>query len=809
MSAVAVEAAAVPEALRAGARRPALRAVPMEAGPVVALELGNPLQLTETMRARLLAAVRALVSDPALKGAGDPARLAAVVLLAKARVAADYSTEITAAELGRWVGLKKSRIAHKVLPELRERGVVGSNETTSAAGRMTGLECWVIPMYRAQQSGDRRHVLALSRVELAVLLALIEVLFAPGWTHRDGRVTPAGLLADRTGRGAATDRLGLLLMVLSTNSRGWLQLCPGSVDTERGRPAATVGRLLGCSPAGGAKVLKRLEERDTLTVDRRDTASGLNERSRVRLLPVARAHGLLVQEAHVTADAVFSDLAGTASGDHETAGDAVTPMVTGIEGAGQGPEAATADLAVAAHLHASHPPVVTSGGSLSLSGGFSGEGRGGNGGRPERACVREDQSPDAAAAGQLRLVDGEGGPLRGEKPQDSESMSSKNAGCGPVTGTPVRVVDGSGRRQQGRELAALADLRLRTALAPVAWLWAQLSRGQQAVAVRAAGHALDVLAGISCPEAAPRLLAARLSDRLEEAGGEALVREPMGWLLGRGLVQRQACSDRRCDDGIRLDAGTDCESCANVIHLRRHARRRAAAEVDAVMPGADPALRRAGIEARLREHFEEARTGVARAEAEVAQRRAAVARRRAVEEAAEQERRSAPCVECGMPEAAGLCPPCTYRRRTDVLVGEAVDLAVAVRADLADPAQVAALTQACEADTRALVAKVSQRSAGGEGALGAFTASQVAERVRDERRASAYRRMLSSEEAEVEAQAVFDSALRRRPSGRQAAQAAADEARRRAAHHLLEGRLGQLRVLRLRAAAVRVSPRAG
>ncbi|MEU9575624.1 hypothetical protein AB0D62_38560 [Streptomyces massasporeus] len=41
------------------------------------------------------------------------------------------------------------------------------------------------------------------------------------------------------------------------------------------------------------------------------------------------------------------------------------------------------------------------------------------------------------------------------------------------------------------------------------------------------------MSGIVDPKAAPRVLAARLTDRLEEVGGEALVRDPMGWLLGR------------------------------------------------------------------------------------------------------------------------------------------------------------------------------------------------------------------------------------------------------------------------------------
>ncbi|MFF5147880.1 hypothetical protein ACFY6U_50630 [Streptomyces sp. NPDC013157] len=603
MSAVAASAAAVPEALRRGARRPALRAVPMEAGPVVTLELGSPLQLTETMRSRLLAAVRALVSAPAMEGACDATRLAAVVLLAKARVAADYSTEITAAELGRWMGLKKSHVAHTVLPELRERGMLGSNETTNAAGRMTGLECWVIPMYRAQQAGDRRHVLALSRVELAVLLKLIEVLFAPGWTHKDGRVTPAGMLADRTGRGAATDRLGLLLMVLSTNSKGWLQLCPGSVDTERGRPAATVARLLGCTPSGGAKVLARLEKRSTLTVDRRETASQMNARSRVRLLPVAEAHGLLVREAREAADAVFSDLAGTASGDLEGAGKAVTPVVTRVEGTGESQEADIADLAVAAHLHTSHASGVTPGGSLSLSGGFSGEGRGGNGDRPERACTREDLAPDPAGSDELRLVDGEGGPLRGEQREKSPSMSSENGGRGPVGGASVRPVDGAGQGRQQRGRVPLPPEDLRVILEPVRLVWARLERPAARKLVEAATRIeLDLVAGFTGRADGPKVLADRLARRLEDQLRlSGPIKDPVGWLVGRGLPQRQECGDKRCDEGVLLDSGRDCPRCEDRREGRRAQRHAVAAAVDAAMPYATPEERRTATELQLHE----------------------------------------------------------------------------------------------------------------------------------------------------------------------------------------------------------------
>ncbi|MCO6698820.1 hypothetical protein KQI59_31065 [Streptomyces sp. Vc17.3-30] len=548
--------------------------------------MGNPLQLTKTMRTRLLAAVRALLADPGLKGADDPVRLAAVVLMAKAKVATDYSTRITATELGRWIGLKKSRVAHHVVPELRERGVLGSNETTNAAGWMTGLECWVVPMHRAQHGGDRRHALALSKVELIVLLKLIEALFAPGWTHEGGRVTPAGMLADRTGRGAATDRLGLLLMVLSSNSKGWLQLCSGSVDSERGRPAATAARLLGCSPAGGAKLLSRLQEQDVLSVDRRETKSGLNARSRVRLLPVAKAHGIAVREARKAADSVFSDLAGTASGDLETAVETVTPVVTGVQGAGEGLEAASADRADAAHLHASHASVVTPGGSLSLSGGFSGEGRGGNHGLPDRACAGED-----------------GGPLRGEKPKKSPPISSEMPGLGPVAGGPVRVVEGAGQGRQQRGRAPLPPEDLRAVLAPVDLVWARLDRAAARRRVEAAARSeLQRVEGFAGRTDAAQVLADRLVRRLDEqlrTGGP--ITDPVGWLLARGLPQRQQCGDARCDDRMLLDSGRDCPRCEDRQADRRAQRHAVAAAVDAAMPGASEDERRAAADRQLHE----------------------------------------------------------------------------------------------------------------------------------------------------------------------------------------------------------------
>ncbi|WP_331451834.1 hypothetical protein [Streptomyces sp. SS162] len=59
--------------------------------------------------------------------------------------------------------------------------------------------------------------------------------------------------------------------------------------------------------------------------------------------------------------------------------------------------------------------------------------------------------------------------------------------------------------------------------------------------VAAAKEALARLEGLlALPGGAPRLLADRLTDRLVKTGGETLVVSPYGWLVGRGLMQRQS-----------------------------------------------------------------------------------------------------------------------------------------------------------------------------------------------------------------------------------------------------------------------------
>ncbi|MFE6520909.1 hypothetical protein [Streptomyces sp. NPDC057794] len=738
--------------------------------------------------------MRTLLDLAGLDGAPDAVRLA-VLVLASRTPSETGVVEIRTSELGRWIGMSASYTASNVVPGLRRSGVVSVETAEGDYGQDDGLRCKVLPLWAAQDVIG--HPLNLAKKEYATFWRLLQAVMGPGWTHRDGSVSQAGLIGTRTGRGAATDRLALLLLVLEARETGWVRQCGGTVDTKRGRAAATVARLLGCTASAGERVLERLENRELVLRVRLKTGSGMANRSRLMVPAVAAAHGHAVadnvQEDRAAAlDPEFSDpdvVAGPGGApETETEHQVSALPVTDVTG--------VAEPDVAAALHTDHPHLLTHVSSLAVSGGFSGEGRRGSGDLPDRTCARKD------------------GPLRGEEPQ--EFPVNKRAGrcsAGAVAGGRLKAV-GSEKAQQQRRIGLPADLGLQVALGPVAGLWERLSGWQQDQVEAAVKVEVKRLAGmLERPERAPQLLADRLTDRLEETGGNALVDRPFPWLIRRGLAQRQACSDPRCDDGIRLDTGGECENCNNVLHIRRAQRARIAAEVGRELPGLGGRERRQVLEERLREYTQrEAEQAGARhdqAVAEVEMRRAAAARRRAAEEAAALERWAAACVECGLPGAAGLCPECTYRRCTDDLVQEAVDLAVAVRAALDDPAQIAALSERCEADTRALLDDVCRRQAATNQGLLAFTAREVAERIRDERRASAHSRLLRSEEADAEAEAVYDTMLRRRPLSHRAAEEAAEEARRRTAHYLLERKLGLLRAQRARMQAGRAPKRVG
>ncbi|MBT2406277.1 hypothetical protein J7I97_03635 [Streptomyces sp. ISL-87] len=544
---------------------------------------GHPLALGRDARARLGGAVRALLDVAGLVGTSDAVRLA-VVVLASRTPSESGVVEIRTGELGRWLGLSASYVASDVLPVLRRSGVISVDTAEGEYGQDTGLRCKVLPLWAAQDMAG--HPLALVKKEYATLLRLLEAVMAPGWTHKDGRVTPAGLLGDRTGRGAARDRLALLLLVLEARDTGRVRQCGGAVDTKRGRAAATVARLLGCTASAGERVVERLEDQDLVRRVRLRTASGLAARTRLMVPAVAAAHGRTgaddVREDRAAGlEPVFAD-PDVAAGPVEPSGPVAGAQVSGMQ-VTDGVDVADPDVAAA--LHTDHSPVVTPVSPLSLAGGFSGEGRGGYHGQPDRACVRED------------------GPLRGEQLKKSPSISSEKPGRWPVANAPVRAVEGTDQGRPQRERAPLPPFELRSILAPVDLVWARLDRPAARRLVEAATRAeLERVAGFAGGTDAPQVLADRLARRLEDQMRlGTLITDPVGWLIGRALPQRQQCGDVRCDDRVLLDSGQQCPRCEDRHADRRATRHAVAAAIDAAMPGASEVERRTATDRQLHE----------------------------------------------------------------------------------------------------------------------------------------------------------------------------------------------------------------
>lgn len=100
--------------------------------------------------------------------------------------------------------------------------------------------------------------------------------------------------------------------------------------------------------------------------------------------------------------------------------------------------------------------------------------------------------------------------------------------------------------------------------------------------------------GFAGPADAPQVLADWLARRLESQmrlGGP--ITDPVGWLIGRGLLETRLCAEVRCDEGTLLDSGRDCPRCEDRQVNSRATPRAVAAAVDAAMPGASDADRRA------------------------------------------------------------------------------------------------------------------------------------------------------------------------------------------------------------------------
>ncbi|MER6847639.1 hypothetical protein AB0A81_26855 [Streptomyces flaveolus] len=777
------------------------------------------------MRIRLLSAVRALLADPRMAGQKDAVRLAAVVLLAKSPVAS-LAVRVRAAELGRWLGCTASHVGHAVLPALKESGIATSETLPGADGRVSGLELRLEPLREARAEGGD-HPLHLTRGDLATMLRLCEAVIGPGWAPKDGPVTPAGLLGDRRGRGASTDRLALLLLVLQARPDGRVRMVGGSVAAGRGRADATVAHLLGCSVSGGSKVLRRLESGQLVEVTREETVIGCFGRGRIWVPTVADAHGRAtsgesgaghVPDLRVPASSFTGRDRDTEQSAHDRGdvSECASGWVQGVldealEPLNQRPAATSGDLhglpgstalvppgpggaagrrtssrgerPVAAELHTGHALVVeVSGSGAGELVGFSGSAVGGADPLRDRADVREDHLGRRESLGE-RASEGQDGPLRGE--QRDFSLVDSRAG----TQAP---------RMAGFRRSAVVPDDLVGALMPVAGLWARLEHASTcrwlAGMVRSE---LTRLRGLVGRELAERVLAERLEHRLRLQGSRP-VSSIQGWLVKRGLPQRPGCWSHLCDDGVRMDTGASCPSCDSMLGDRRAARRTVATSVAAQFGHLPSRERRQEVERRLQEQVRrQALDGQVRREravAEVTARRAAVASRRAELQAQRQEQAAAACVQCGMPEAAGLCMACSYERRAESLVRDAVDVTVATRAALDDHEAITALTEQVEQDTRNMLVQACADDELSEPLLLAYARHEMAERILAGRQSAALRRLANSPQAEQEAARVYAAEMRRRGpfADAQVAEEAAQAAREAVAQTLLTERLGRL-----------------
>ncbi|MDH3039193.1 hypothetical protein [Streptomyces sp. TRM75561] len=266
-------------------------------------------------------------------------------------------------------------------------------------------------------------------------------------------------------------------------------------------------------------------------------------------------------------------------------------------------------------------------------------------------------------------------------------------------------------------------------------------------------------------------------------------------VLAERLQRRQGCWSQLCDEGRWMDTRGDCSSCQVQVEDSRALRAQIAAEVEQEMPGAAAQAARAEIEQRLHAAvMTRAAAQATRRERQLAERQArqrVVAQRRAEFATAEEVRRAALCADCGLPDAAGLCPACTWRQAAGraVAVAEGVGLAVMARVDLTDPAAVAEATARCTADTQALLAQQLDRLRveGAQEVTVGFAAREIAEEIRDQRRESLLGRLARSAEAQAPADLAYATELRSRQHASGAlAQAAAERAADEALLHAVE-----------------------
>ncbi|MEU5476721.1 hypothetical protein [Streptomyces mirabilis] len=742
----------------------------------------------------------------------DAMRLALVVLASRTPEATGV-VEIRVRELGRWLGLSESYVSSVVLPGLRQAGAVRTATIPGEFGEDRALRCEVVALWNAH--GVVGHPLALQRKEFATLQRLCEALFAPGWEHRDGTVTPPGLLGSRTGRGAATDRLALLRLTLEATETGRVRLCGGSVPARRGRLAATVARLLGCSPSGGERVLYRLETAGVVERVRLATKSGLSHRSRLVIPAVAAAHKARAGASGKTLRSAQSSDPSDPDATAGASGAAQPRKERQLNAVPVDQDGRNSDPDVTAGLHTDHPSVVPVVFPPTVELGFSGKAAFDTGALPERAGVREDNPIDPLEGPRPPLSGTSGSPLRGEQPSDFVPSDSRTD-LGEPTSAARRLQIVSREKQQQRGRVPRPPKDLEVVLGPVSTLWARLDRqGARDRVVAAARSELELLSRVTGPQRAPRALAERLYWRLDEQDGPAHVNDPVGWLISRGLPRRTSCSDVRCDDGVRLDTRESCGTCDYLVADRRALRGRIVADVDAQLPGIGGAERQRAVEERLREETDRAAGRAAlrrqRAEKERAERQQLLEERRAraeqerlTEQAAALARETAPCEDCGTADAGGLCGTCGEKRAIELVSRRAVTIVSAACADPADADDVCTTAAAAEDALRQSIqaAQEDLRQRAGtievsEHAL-ALAGRLAAEATAAKLRSSALESLASTASAELEAQAAYSATMRSwrrygtRACARQAAREAGEQARERAVRHLLALRTGVL-----------------
>ncbi|MBC7271498.1 MAG: hypothetical protein H5T76_22785 [Streptomyces sp.] len=774
------------------------------------------------MRSAFRAAVRALLDDPRLEGACDLVRLTSVVVLVKAPVTSAHVIMMQR-DLAGWLGYGVSHVAHTVVPRVRASGVATCERARDAAGWTHALDFELLPLKEARAEQGLNPLSLLNKRDLATMLRFTEAVLCPGWAPKDKPATPAGFMSARQGRDSATDRLAMLLLALEAREDGSVRMAPGRLPEGYTRSEVTVARLLGCSLDAAVEVLKRLLAMGAVDWDRPerfgqdrllipairaayqraraasspqpDEASGEVPGSEKEETPSSEAgscprcvgdaaHEELVLEGDGWEQLSFEDVpAGatdSACGDQTAGSEASSQVDAGFEG--------DSVAGLCADPHAAHPPVVTlsasSAGSLDC---FSGSAVLGDGPLRERACAGEDR-PEITLADPASS--GKADPLRGEQQTASPAAGRGSAGRTRVFVRPVAIPD---------------DLKV--ALAPVAWLWAGLGRESTGKwLARAVRLELVRLRGLVGDERADRRLAERLKRRLDRQGTRP-VQNLAGWLLKRGLPQQAECWSTLCDDGIRMDTGGICESCTCRIGDRRGLRTVVAARVTAQHLHLPPGEWRASYESELRATVAyQAAMDLVRRERTAEQQvafRAAVEEQKAQLALAKAERAAQPCADCGVSGAAGLCMTCTLRRETVAVVEKAVDVAVALRADVDDQQALDALTEQVTQDTWAFVRKAAVPGGCDDPTSRAYAEREVAKRVLETRRGRALERLRESKPAEAEAAHVLRMAMRGMfPTEKnlKRAKKAAAKARARVAEELLGEFLCDL--YRARAAAM-------